>query len=169
MPRRSNFAIIWQSYEKTREMQKKNAFLFISECLVSSAKPELRKNERNAKEKRFSFHFRVPCKFGEARVTKNKRVCFYFRDVKKITQGYCVITLGYWLIREGYCCYSLISLPSSFRFARRCRPSSASARGGDLVGRTKRPPPDLPEGRLLHRPPRGIRGGLFPWCCLHRR
>ena len=31
---------------------------------------KLRKNEWNAKEKAFSFHFRVHSKFGEAKVTK---------------------------------------------------------------------------------------------------
>ena len=36
-------------------MQKKKRFLFISECKVSSAKPKIQKNERNAKEKTFFF------------------------------------------------------------------------------------------------------------------
>ena len=41
-----------QSYGKTREMQKENWFFFcIAECIVSSAKPKLRKNEGNAKGK----------------------------------------------------------------------------------------------------------------------
>ena len=38
-------------------MQKKKRFLFISECKVSSAKPKIQKNERNAKEKTFSFFY----------------------------------------------------------------------------------------------------------------
>lgn len=32
-----------QSYEKTSEIQKKRHFLFISECIVTSVKPKLRK------------------------------------------------------------------------------------------------------------------------------
>ena len=55
-------------------MQKESLlFLFISECIVSSAEPKLQKNERNAKGKfTFSFHFRVHSKFGGAKVTESR-------------------------------------------------------------------------------------------------
>ena len=39
----SFFRSIMQSYEKTSEIQKKRHFLFISECIVTSVKPKLRK------------------------------------------------------------------------------------------------------------------------------
>jgi hypothetical protein len=46
-----------QSYEKTREMQKKARFSFHFRVLVTSAKPKLRKVERKTKQT-VSFFFR---------------------------------------------------------------------------------------------------------------
>ena len=52
MPRRSNFATTWQSYEKTRAEQKK---LISFLCRVRVTYLKLRKNERSAKEKQHFF------------------------------------------------------------------------------------------------------------------
>ena len=56
-------------------MQNKLGFIFILERKYLRRSQRYKKNERNAKEKTFSFHFRVQSIFGKAKDTKKRAKC----------------------------------------------------------------------------------------------